>query len=55
LNYEAQNWTAKAFVRNLTDKTIVAQAYNATSLVGLPVNVALDPPRTYGVSLGYKF
>jgi iron complex outermembrane receptor protein len=55
LTYDSDNWTASAFVRNIANKTIVADAYNATTLVGTPVNVNLEPPRTYGVTLGYRF
>jgi iron complex outermembrane receptor protein len=55
LSYDSKNWDAKLYVRNLANKTIVADAYNATALVGTPVNVNLEPPRTYGVTLGYKF
>jgi iron complex outermembrane recepter protein len=55
LIYDSKNWDAKLYVRNLANKTVVADAYNATALVGTPVNVNLEPPRTYGVTLGYKF
>jgi iron complex outermembrane receptor protein len=55
LTYAEAHWTTTAFVRNLTNKTIVADAYNATALVGFPVNATLEPPRTYGISVGYRF
>jgi iron complex outermembrane receptor protein len=56
LNYDSNtNWSAKAYVRNLANKTIVGDAYTATSLLGDPVNVSLEPPRTFGITVGYKF
>jgi iron complex outermembrane receptor protein len=55
LSYDMKNWTAKVYVRNLIDKTIVTDAYTATALVGYAENVTLAPPRTYGVTIGYRF
>jgi iron complex outermembrane receptor protein len=57
LGYEAPNphWQANAFVRNVTNKATISNAF-----VGLvtsqPSDEAFyDPPRTYGVSVGYKW
>jgi iron complex outermembrane recepter protein len=55
LSYDELHWSATAFVRNLANKTIIADAYNATGLVGFPVNASLEPPRTFGLTVGYKF
>ena len=48
-------WHATAFVRNITDKTTVAFAAPASALLGSPAQGGYDPPRTYGVELGYRF
>jgi iron complex outermembrane recepter protein len=49
------HWGASAFVRNLTDETVIATSTPGTTLVGAPAVGTLMPPRTYGVRLTYKF
>lgn len=51
----SDSWSASLFVKNLTDKTTVANSFIEVSLVGFPVAGFMDPPRTFGASLGYKF
>jgi iron complex outermembrane receptor protein len=48
-------WTASAFVRNLTDEDTVASSQVSASLFAFPVLGALEPPRTFGFELGYSF
>lgn len=57
LNYEHPDgrWTASAFVRNLTDEDTIASSQVSASLFSFPVLGALEPPRTFGVQLGYAF
>lgn len=57
LNYKhvGGRWTTSAFIRNLTDKTTVASSQVSASLFGFPVLGAFDPPRTYGLEIGYAF
>jgi iron complex outermembrane receptor protein len=52
---KSERWGATVYVRNVTDKVVVADAYNTTLLIGTPVNVNLEPPRTYGLRVGYSF
>lgn len=50
-----RRWTATAFIRNLTDKDTIASSQVSASLFGFPVLGAFDPPRTYGLEVGYAF
>ena len=50
-----RRWSVSVFVKNLTNKTTVSDSYVGSALVGFPVNGYLDDPRTYGVTVGYKF
>lgn len=45
-------WLAKLYVANLTDETVVSNAYVATPT---DVNQSYLAPRTYGVKLSYKY
>jgi iron complex outermembrane receptor protein len=49
------HWSASAFIRNLTNETVIATSGPGTALVGAPVVGTLAPPRTYGARLSYKF
>lgn len=53
--HPAGQWTASAFVRNLTDENTVASSQVSASLFAFPVLGAFEPPRTFGVELGYAF
>lgn len=54
-SYTLDNWEISVFGRNLTDKTVIANALVNSGLIGLPITGTLYPPRTYGVRIGYKF
>jgi iron complex outermembrane recepter protein len=48
-------WHVTAYVKNIADKTVEASANVATTLVGSPLIGFLLPPRTFGVTIGYRF
>jgi iron complex outermembrane receptor protein len=48
-------WTASLFVKNVTNKLVVASMKPGSTVVGSPLNGYLEEPRTYGVTVGYKF
>jgi iron complex outermembrane recepter protein len=52
---DKSGWELRAFVNNLTDKTIRTSAVVNTPLVGAPAQGALDAPRTYGLEMRYDF
>ncbi|QDC37780.1 TonB-dependent receptor [Sphingobium fuliginis] len=49
------HWTGSLFVKNLTNKTIIANLNVSSSVVGFPLTGYLEEPRTYGLTVGYKF
>lgn len=49
------SWRATAFVKNIANKTIKSAGQVATTLLGSPIIGFVQPPRTYGVTLGYRF
>jgi iron complex outermembrane receptor protein len=55
LNYEGNHWDASLYVLNLTNRTTFANALASGIIFGAPVLGTLDPPRTYGVKVGYRF
>lgn len=57
LNYSdaSGKWNAGAYVRNLTDKTVRMPSVINPGYLGFPVAGALEPPRLYGVTMGYRF
>lgn len=57
VNYEApgEHWTASAYVKNATDETILTGATVDTPLLGSAIIGYVQPPRTYGVTVGYRF
>jgi iron complex outermembrane recepter protein len=57
LNWAAHDdhWSGSLFVKNLANKTVVGNSLVSSSVVGFPLNGFLEDPRTYGVTLGYKF
>lgn len=55
LNLRQDALSVGFYVRNLTDRRTVGNALIASSLVGYPVVGTYDPPRTYGVQVGYEF
>lgn len=50
-----EHWTGSLFVKNLTNKTVISNAIVSSAIVGFPINGYLEEPRTYGITLGYKF
>lgn len=58
LTYESAKagWTVSAFVRNLANNTIKAYGIiSSTQLTGAPLLGTLEPPRTFGAEVRYKF
>ncbi|WP_395396191.1 TonB-dependent receptor (plasmid) [Novosphingobium sp. BL-8A] len=56
LGYEAPEgrWTINAFVRNVEDKATLQQGSPPDATTGLTLN-SINPPRTYGVTMGFRF
>jgi iron complex outermembrane recepter protein len=50
-----QHWHASAYVRNIGNKTILASGQAATASLGSPLIGFVQPPRTYGMTIGYRF
>jgi iron complex outermembrane receptor protein len=48
-------WSATAYARNITDETIIATAVTSNPLLTTPVLGTYEPPRTFGVEIGYSF
>lgn len=57
VNWESPSgqWTGSVFVRNVADKEYIANAFVGTSLLADTVVGVAGPPRTWGLTLGYKF
>lgn len=57
ISYESEGGDIylNGFVKNISNKTILGSGSAATALLGAPAIVYLAPPRTYGVTLGYRF
>ncbi|MBP8672363.1 MAG: TonB-dependent receptor, partial [Sphingobium sp.] len=55
VRYEMGNWNLSVYGRNLANKTTIASALVNSIAVGLPVSGTLEPPRTYGIKIGYHF
>lgn len=55
IRYEIGNWNFSIYGRNLTNKTVIANALVNSIVVGVPFSGTLEPPRTYGVKVGYHF
>lgn len=57
VNWESPSgqWTGAVYVRNLTDDEYIANAFVGTSLLADTIVGVAGPPRTFGVSLGYRF
>lgn len=46
---------ATAFIRNIGNEDIVSAGFVGSSLVGSPLLGSFEPPRTYGLTLGWTF
>jgi iron complex outermembrane recepter protein len=53
--YTTDSWELSLFARNLTNRTVIANALVNSGLIGLPITGTLYPPRTYGIKVGYRF
>jgi iron complex outermembrane receptor protein len=53
LEHPGQNWSISAYINNIEDEVVLSNA--GLKPIADVVYVALRPPRTYGVRLGYKF
>jgi iron complex outermembrane receptor protein len=52
----AGNWSATAYLRNAEDKRVISSALvGSTTFAGAPVTGTLEPPRTFGLQLDYRF
>lgn len=49
------HWNGSAFVKNLTNKLVLANMNVSDGVVGFPFTGFLEDPRTYGLRIGYKF
>jgi iron complex outermembrane receptor protein len=49
------DWRVSLFVKNIANKTILASGQVATSLLGSPIVGFVQPPRTFGATVGYRF
>ncbi|MCA8889629.1 MAG: TonB-dependent receptor [Parvularculaceae bacterium] len=52
---ESEHWTANLFARNVTDTLNVSYITTASDFLGYPRVGYYDPPRTYGITVGYNF
>jgi iron complex outermembrane receptor protein len=48
-------WHATAFVRNVSDERTIGGEHYAGSYLGITMNGPYEPPRTYGLQVGYAF
>jgi iron complex outermembrane receptor protein len=48
-------WSARAFIRNITNKLVRSNAVTVSYFLGPPTLGSYLPPRQYGVTLGYNF
>lgn len=56
LSYEGDNGlTASLWIKNITDKRTYSSTQVSSGFQGFPIQGTYDPPRTFGVSLGYRF
>jgi iron complex outermembrane receptor protein len=46
---------ATAFIRNIGNKDVISAGFVGSSLVGSPLLGSFEPPRTYGLTLGWTF
>lgn len=51
----SETWHAGAFIRNISNETVVSTSTVSSALSGLPLVSYLAPPRTYGVTFGVSF
>ena len=49
------HWRLSAYVKNIRNRVILASGQVSTALLGSPIIGFVQPPRTYGATLGYRF
>jgi iron complex outermembrane recepter protein len=49
-----KNWSASAFIRNISNEAVYTASFRANFAQEF-INASINPPRTYGVRLNYKF
>jgi iron complex outermembrane receptor protein len=49
------HWRASAFIRNIENDPVLAYASPLSGLSGFTRSAFLKPPRTYGLTIGYRF
>lgn len=55
IRYDVGNWGVTLYARNIANKTTIANALVNSIVVGVPYSGTLEPPRTFGVKIGYRF
>lgn len=48
-------WTMSAYIKNIGNKTVRASGQVATALLGSPIVGFVQPPRTYGLRIGFEY
>ena len=49
-----KRWYIEFWGKNLSDELVVSQGFISSGVLGRPRNGQLDPPRTYGLTIGYE-
>ncbi|MFY9352345.1 MAG: TonB-dependent receptor [Sphingobium sp.] len=52
---DGAHWRLSLYIKNIANKTILASGQVATALLGSPIVGFVQPPRTFGATLGYRF
>jgi iron complex outermembrane receptor protein len=52
---DGEHWRLSLYIKNIANKTILASGQVATALLGSPIVGFVQPPRTFGATLGYRF
>ena len=54
LSASNKRWYIEFWGKNLSDELVVSQSFISSGVLGRPRNGQLDPPRTYGFTIGYE-
>jgi iron complex outermembrane receptor protein len=52
---DGQTWRASLYIKNIANKTVKSAGQVATALLGSPIVGFVQPPRTFGATVGYRF
>ncbi len=52
---DGTHWRLSVFIKNIADKTVLASGQVASAVLGSPVIGFVQPPRTFGATIGYRF